>query len=348
MTDTTTEATVTNEKQTQLNLDLWKACEDGNVEQVKSLIDAGADILYHDEKGKTFLHVACEKGHKKVVECLIRNHLAWNSVDFEGVSAAEYAKREGHEDIYTDLVEEGVRTEVLLAYLDNREKKPEEKLAASNADYLQRPLKYQDDKLLDSELNAVMMGWEAPIMERTAKILCPKEGLSVLNVGFGLGLMDEALQKYKPAHHTIVEAHPDVYKHMLELGWDERPGVRILFGRWQDVLDQMKDRLYDGIYFDTFGEYYDDLHEFNDHVPDMLRDTPEATYSFFNGLGGTNPFFHDVYCRVASIDLRNCGLTTKYITMPMEEQDSEVVWQGVKRRYWSLPTYNLPVCRFEL
>ncbi|ORY81733.1 hypothetical protein LY90DRAFT_397332, partial [Neocallimastix californiae] len=139
-----------------------------------------------------------------------------------------------------------------------------------------------------------------------------------------------------------------VYKHMLELGWDKRPGVRILFGRWQDVLDQIKDRLYDGIYFDTFGEYYDDLHEFNDHVPDMLRDTPEATYSFFNGLGGTNPFFHDVYCRVASIDLRNCGLTTEYITMPMTEQDSEVIWQGVKRRYWSLPTYNLPICHFEL
>ncbi|ORX77884.1 arginine N-methyltransferase 2 [Anaeromyces robustus] len=340
--------TVSDEKQAQLNLELIKACEEGNVDQVKSLIDAGADILYQDEKGKTLLHIACEKGHKSVVECLIRNHLAWNSVDFEGVSAAEYAKKAGHEDIYQDLVEEGVRTEVLLAYLDNREKKPEEKLAASNADYLQRPLKYQDDKLLDSELNAVMMGWEAPIMEKTAKILCPKEGLSVLNVGFGLGLMDEALQKYKPAHHTIVEAHPDVYKHMLELGWDKRPGVRILFGRWQDVLEQMKDRLYDGIYFDTFGEYYDDLHEFNDHVPDMLRDTPEATYSFFNGLGGTNPFFHDVYCRVASIDLRNCGLTTEYITMPMTEQDSEVIWQGVKRRYWSLPTYNLPICRFEL
>jgi len=347
MADTSTENTI-DEKQNQLNLELVKACEEGNVEQVKSLIEAGADILYQDEKGKTLLHVACENGHKSVVECLIRNHLAWNSVDFEGVSAAEYAKKAGHEDIYQDLVEEGVRTEVLLAYLDNREKKPEERLAASNADYLQRPLKYQDDKLLDSELNAVMMGWEAPIMEKTAKILCPKEGLSVLNVGFGLGLMDEALQKYKPAHHTIVEAHPDVYKHMLELGWDKRPGVRILFGRWQDVLEQMKDRLYDGIYFDTFGEYYDDLHEFNDHVPDMLRDTPEATYSFFNGLGGTNPFFHDVYCRVASIDLRNCGLTTEYITMPMTEQDSEVIWQGVKRRYWSLPTYNLPICRFEL
>jgi len=343
-----TEATINNEKQAQLNLELLKACEEGNVDQVKSLIEAGADILYQDEKGKTLLHVACENGHKNVVECLIRNHLAWNSVDFEGVSAAEYAKKAGHEDIYQDLVEEGVRTEVLLAYLDNREKKPEERLAASNADYLKRPLKYQDDKLLDSELNAVMMGWEAPIMEKTAKILCPKEGLSVLNVGFGLGLMDEALQKYKPAHHTIIEAHPDVYKHMLELGWDKRPGVRILFGRWQDVLEQMKDRLYDGIYFDTFGEYYDDLHEFNDHVPDMLRDTPEATYSFFNGLGGTNPFFHDVYCRVASIDLRNCGLTTEYISMPMTEQDSEVIWQGVKRRYWSLPTYNLPICRFEL
>jgi len=33
--------------------------------------------------------------------------------------------------------------------------------------------------------------------------------------------------------------------------------VRIVFGRWQDVLPQLG--TYDGIFFDTFGEYYDDL-----------------------------------------------------------------------------------------
>jgi len=77
MTDTTTEKIVNDEKQAQLNLELVKACEEGNVEKVKTLLENGADILYQDEKGKTLLHVACENGHKNVVECLIRNHLAW-------------------------------------------------------------------------------------------------------------------------------------------------------------------------------------------------------------------------------------------------------------------------------
>ena len=40
----------------------------------------------------------------------------------------------------------------------------------------------------------------------------------VLNIGFGLGLIDGYVQGLKPRSHTIVEAHPDVYKHMIDLG----------------------------------------------------------------------------------------------------------------------------------
>ena len=40
-----------------------------------------------------------------------------------------------------------------------------------------------------------------------------------------------------------------MYAHMLAKGWDKNPGVRILFGRWQDVLPQLE--TYDGIFFDT-------------------------------------------------------------------------------------------------
>jgi protein arginine N-methyltransferase 2 len=36
---------------------------------------------------------------------------------------------------------------------------------------------------------------------------------------------------------------------MLAQGWDKKPGVCILFGRWQDVLPQLD--TYDGIFFDT-------------------------------------------------------------------------------------------------
>jgi len=117
-------------------------------------------------------------------------------------------------------------------------------------------------------------------MERHASILCPREGLAIINIGFGLGLIDTFIQKSKPRMHYIVEAHPDVYKHMIETGWDKKPGtllltlthktnltntncvgVTILFGRWQDMIPQHVEGqiLFDGIYFDTFGEFYEDL-----------------------------------------------------------------------------------------
>jgi protein arginine N-methyltransferase 2 len=40
---------------------------------------------------------------------------------------------------------------------------------------------------------AVMMGWEGPLMVRHAAIICSRGG-TVLNVGFGLGLIDSAIQ----------------------------------------------------------------------------------------------------------------------------------------------------------
>jgi len=36
-------------------------------------------------------------------------------------------------------------------------------------------------------------------------------GRAVLNIGFGMGIVDNALQRRKPSRHVIVEAHPAVY-----------------------------------------------------------------------------------------------------------------------------------------
>ena len=36
-----------------------------------------------------------------------------------------------------------------------------------------------------------------------------------------------------------LQAHPDVYKHMIKLGWDKKPGVNVVFGRWQDVIEKV-------------------------------------------------------------------------------------------------------------
>lgn len=34
------------------------------------------------------------------------------------------------------------------------------------------PCRYEEGKLIDAEGEAVMMGWEAPLMERHAAIIC--------------------------------------------------------------------------------------------------------------------------------------------------------------------------------
>ena len=165
-------------------------------------------------------------------------------------------------------------------------------------------------------------------------------GLHILNVGFGLGLVDGHLQDSHPKTHTIIEAHPDVYKKMIDDGWDKK--ATILFGRWQDVVDKLD--VYDAIYFDTFGEYMDDLKEFHDLLPNILKE--DGIYSFFNGLAATDMFFHDVACRICELDLLDIGFQVKWIKIEMDKLGDQV-WKDIKREYFSLPFYNLPKVTFS-
>ena len=67
------------------------------------------------------------------------------------------------------------------------------------------------------------------------------------------------LHPYQPSYFPLTRIN------RLSPGWGEKPGVRIVFGRWQDVLPQLGQ--YDGIFFDTYGEYYDDLRRATTHRP---------------------------------------------------------------------------------
>lgn len=217
-----------------------------------------ADICFNgDELGRTPLHHAAEHGKKEMVEWLLSERHPYNLLDKKDVTAGELAYNNGHHDIYEMLIAEGTRAELLIralkkAFPDDDE---EDDNKVPNQEYLEQKLHYDDNKLMDENNDAVMMGWEAPLMVEHAKVMCPREGLDVLNVGFGLGLIDDELQKYKPRNHYIIEAHPDVYAHMKKLGWDKKPGVTILFGRWQDVVPTLT-QTFDGIFFDTYGGTY--------------------------------------------------------------------------------------------
>lgn len=136
----------------------------------------------------------------------------------------------------------------------------------------------KDNRLLDQKAQPVMMGWEDPIMKDAAALIC-KGGGKILNVGFGLGLIDTYIQSHNVDEHWIIEAHPDVQDKMKKDGWDKKSNVTCLFDKWQNVYDELPE--FDGIYFDTWKESLDLFHEI---VPNILKTAGKYTYFSPNDL----------------------------------------------------------------
>ena len=215
-----------------------------------------------------------------------------------------------------------------------------------NEDYLQSTLRFQDGRILDNDSNGVMMAWEMSIMKRTADLLVPKPELRVLNIGHGMGIIDTFFQEKAPSSHHIIEAHPGVLARMKEDGWYNKPYVTIHEGRWQDMVPKIMEQgiLFDAIYFDTFAEDYKALRDFfSDSVLGLLED--KGKWGFFNGLGADRQICYDVYRKVLEMDLFEAGFDTEWETIEVPKMD-EAEWEGVKRRYWTLGEYKLPICEF--
>lgn len=101
---------------------------------------------------------------------------------------------------------------------------------------------------------AVMHIQELPLMEASAEVVCHNNG-HILEVGFGMGLFATACYDLGVESYTIVEVHPQIIER-VNLWAKERENVNIIQGDWHDenVLQQIKSRQYDGIYFDTHGD----------------------------------------------------------------------------------------------
>ncbi|ESZ98732.1 hypothetical protein SBOR_0970 [Sclerotinia borealis F-4128] len=230
----------------------------------------------------------------------------------------------------------------------------------NSADYLRSKLEFTDDKLLDADANGVMMAWETSIMQRTVDLLIPLSSpLRILNIGFGMGIIDTMFASTSPASHHIIEAHPDVLAHLQTPGhkfgkeWEasapEEGSYKIHAGRWQEILPTLLEEnlQFDVIYFDTFGESYMELKKFfSEYVIGLLSEN--GKFSFFNGLGADRKVCYDVYTKVSELDLCDAGLDVEWTEVDVEELggEGEGEWKGVRRRYWVLDKYRLPVCTF--
>lgn len=296
--------------------------------------------------GRTLLHLAAETGDAQAVRALLdafgdfygRHVELGNAVELYedgfGLTAGELAFARGHGEAFDALVDSACSRP-----------RPSSFCGEHNKAYVKQQLKYEGDGtgrvLLDATGGGVMMGWEKPLMARHAELLAPVPGLTVLNVGFGLGLVDGFLQERLPSKHTIVEAHPDVHKEMARRGWPDQPGVVVLQGRWQDVVEGIVAAgPFDGIFFDTYAEMYGDLQEFFALLPRLLR--PGGRFSFFNGLSDKNIYAQAISCRCAQADLARLGLACLFEPVTLGAVSDEE-WRKVVNHYWSLETYYVPL-----
>jgi hypothetical protein len=96
---------------------------------------------------------------------------------------------------------------------------------------------------------SVMHRGEKSTMYKLAEIVT-KNGGDILELGFGMHISADAIQSNpNVTSHTIIEVHPDIYKHALH--WAKnKPNTKILLGDWIDVLPTISDK-FDGILHDT-------------------------------------------------------------------------------------------------
>ena len=360
--------TAVSEHSHNVSIDGQKEAEDADVEAaaetMRLLLQNGAIWNDLDAKNETPGCLARRLGLKPLYEIMVdagvRAEMLLNRLD-------EYEQLQDKDDDEEEKEEAmgGEKTEVhgasgLEAQSDQTgaaEATPAEELKSdaplnsssaelTSSDYLHSSLTFQPSRILDSSQNGVMMSWETPIMQRTADLLCPRPGLRVLNIGYGMGIADNFFQSKEPIAHHIIEAHPSVLEQMRVSGWHTKPGVTIHEGTWQSVLPKIMEQgiLFDAIYFDTFAEDYRALRDFFSNFLIGILDEG-GKWGFFNGLGADRQVCYDVYCKVIEMDLFEAGFDTIWETLEVEDMGKEE-WEGVKRRYWMLEEYKLPVCEF--
>jgi hypothetical protein len=109
--------------------------------------------------------------------------------------------------------------------------------------------KNNEDILLDSNGEQVMMEWEKSYMHECIDMLMPKG--HVLEIGFGMGYSATQIQKYNPKSYTIVECDPVVIDKCKRWA-NNYSNVTIIESRWQEVICTKNLGIYDEIFFDDF------------------------------------------------------------------------------------------------
>lgn len=343
-----------------------KQVEDGVVEEAKEIIgelfESGAIWNTLDKNDETPGCVALRLGRETLydmfvtrgiqTELLLSKDVGYEALASEasGEEATSGAKDDGDA---MDVEDEAPQLVTVKADETELVSPDDDEKPVTSDEYLKSELTYDDGKLIDSDLNGVMMAWETDIMKRSVAALLPNAptGKRILNIGFGMGIVDGMFAELKPSRHHIIEAHPAVLEHVAKPdskfgpSWEksgpEEGAYKIHAGKWQDVVLKLLEQgeVYDAIYFDTFGEDYSELRTFfSEYLLGLLDE--EGRFSFFNGLGADRKICYDVYIQVVEDHGKEAGFDISWeeidVDMSALAEAGKGEWEGVRRRYWTL------------
>jgi len=179
---------------------------------------------------------------------------------------------------------------------------------------------------------AVMEDWETPYMEKLARVSASKGGV-VLELGFGMGISANFIQKGKIKKHIIMEANHDVVKKARIFAKKAPHETEILEGFWEEKINEVPDNSLNGILFDTY--------------PLTEKELYQNHFAFFPFAyrklkkGGVFTYYSDEIKKFGKVhmrELQKAGFSKKNI-----KSEIAVVFPPKDCDYWKANTILVPV-----
>ena len=111
-----------------------------------------------------------------------------------------------------------------------------------------KELIFKEDRIIlkDNPNLFVMMEWERELMKAHVDLLPNGD---ILEIGFGMGISANHIQKKGVNSHTICEVNPQILEVAKEWAKD-KPNVTIIEGDWINTLPNLNKK-FDGIFYDA-------------------------------------------------------------------------------------------------
>jgi guanidinoacetate N-methyltransferase len=104
----------------------------------------------------------------------------------------------------------------------------------------------------------VMSTYQLPYMKKLADIVTQNGG-DILNVGYGLGIIDREIEAYRKTRklgvHTVIE----INKHLVREA-EKIPNLKLIESDWHDALESFHGEQFDGIVYDGYPLIPEELH----------------------------------------------------------------------------------------